>query len=52
MNVVVPFSRGDVVSLAHSKCTVIAETFDEAGTGLTVRVPRDLARQFEPFKTC
>ena len=52
MEVVVPFSRGDVVSLAHSKCTVIAETFDEAGTSLTVRVPRDLARQFEPFKTC
>ena len=50
MNVVVPFSRGDLVSLAHSKCTIIAEVFDENGTNLTVRVPRDLIRQFEPYK--
>ena len=50
MNVAVPFSRGDLVSLAHAKCTLIAETFDENGTNLTVRVPRDLARTFEPFK--
>ena len=51
MNVVVPFSRGDLVSLAHSKCTIIAEAFDENGANLTVRVPRDLLRQFEPYKT-
>lgn len=50
MNVIVPFSRGDLVSLAHSKCTIIAEVFDENGTNLTVRVPRDLISQFEPYK--
>ena len=51
INVVVPFSRGDLVSLAHSKCTIIAEVFDENGANLTVRVPRDLLRQFELYKT-
>ena len=38
MEVVVPFSRGDLASLAHSRCTVLAESYDERGTIMTLRV--------------
>lgn len=50
MNVLVPFSRGDAVSLAHERCTVLAESYEEAGTAMTLRVPRDLSGAFAPFE--
>ena len=42
MEVVVPFSRGDLASLAHSRCTVLAESYDERGTIMTLRVPSEM----------
>lgn len=49
MEVLVPFSRGDLVSLAHGRCTVVAESYDERGTALTLRVPQDLVASFENY---
>ncbi|MDO5042810.1 MAG: GTPase HflX [Slackia sp.] len=49
MEVLVPFSRGDLVSLAHSRCTVVSESYDERGTILTLRVPQDLVASFEGY---
>ena len=49
MEVLVPYSRGDVVSIAHERCTVIAESYGERGTVLTVRVPNDLTALFEGY---
>lgn len=49
IEITVPFSRGDVVSLAHERCTVVAESYSERGTELTVRVPADLLSVFERF---
>lgn len=49
MEVVVPYSRGDITSLAHGKCTVVAESYDERGTIMTLRVPQGLAKTFEEF---
>lgn len=47
--VCLPFSRGDLVSVAHERCTVISESHDERGTFLTLRIPSDLHATFEPF---
>lgn len=49
MEACVPFSRGDVVSLAHERCTVISESYDENGTRMSLRVPSDLVSLFEEF---
>ena len=51
MEVVVPYSRGDVTSLAHAKCTVIAEAYEEHGTVMTLRVPQNLVKTFSEFRT-
>ena len=50
MEVVVPYSRGDVTSLAHAKCTVIAEAYEERGTVMTLRVPQNLVKTFSEFQ--
>ena len=42
MDVLVPYSKGSVVSLVHERCTVLAESYEENGTRLTLRAPRDL----------
>ena len=49
MEVLVPYSRGDVVSIAHERCSVLAESYDERGTALTVRVSSDLTALFEGY---
>ena len=49
MEVVVPFSRGDLTSIAHSRCTVLAESYDERGTIMTLRVPSEMKASFEPY---
>ena len=49
MEVVVPFSRGDLTSVAHSRCTVLAESYDERGTIMSVRVPAEMKALFEPY---
>lgn len=49
LEVVIPFSRGDLVALAHSRCTVISESYDERGTAMALRVPRDLKTSFEGY---
>ena len=50
MEVVVPYSRGDVASLAHAKCTVIAEAYEECGTVMTLRVPQNPVKTFSEFR--
>lgn len=49
MEVVVPFSRGDLTSIAHSRCTVLAESYDERGAIMTLRVPSEMKASFEPY---
>lgn len=50
MDVVIPFSKGDMVSLAHKRCYIAKESFTESGTELTVRVPNDLISRFLAYK--
>jgi GTP-binding protein HflX len=43
--VLVPYSRGDLVSRAHRQGEVVSETHGETGTLLTARVPQALANE-------
>ena len=49
MQVVIPFSHGDLVSTAHSKCTLISEEYKEDGTHLTICVPPSLVSAYRPY---
>ena len=48
MNVVIPFSEGKLVRLAHERCTIISESFSEKGTVLQLQVPQALVSRFSP----
>lgn len=49
MSVLIPFERGELVSLAHRRCHVVTEAYTEKGVEMSIRVPRELQDRFEPF---
>jgi GTP-binding protein HflX len=49
LNVVIPFTEGSLVRLAHERCTIINESFREEGTVLQLMVPRALVSRFEVY---
>ncbi len=49
MNLKVPFDRGDLISLAHTKCSIISETFTEDGIDLCVHVPKKLIGKYKSY---
>ena len=49
MDVVIPFDRGDLVSLAHQRCTILNEDYTDAGTHLVVRAGGQSAAMLRPF---
>lgn len=49
MEVLVPYNRGDIVSLAHERCRVLEESYEEEGTKLTLLAPSAYAANFEPY---
>jgi len=50
MEVLIPFTRGDLVQIAHTRTTIVEESHIEEGTRMTLRVPSSLVGQFEQFK--
>lgn len=50
MRVLIPYARGEVVSLAHRRCRISSEEHTAEGTLLTLRVPQALKREFDPFR--
>lgn len=46
LDVVVPYSRGDLVALAHKRCHIIAESHEPDGTHLRLYAPADCAHLF------
>ncbi|MDO5335694.1 MAG: GTPase HflX, partial [Coriobacteriia bacterium] len=50
LEVIIPYDRGDLVSLAHSKCSILSETYEETGTHLSMRVMPELVNKFQAFK--
>ena len=46
LNVVIPYTEGRLVRLAHERCTIISESFSEEGTVLQLQVPESLVSRF------
>lgn len=46
IEVLVPYSRGDLVSLAHKRCHIVTEEHRETGTYLALYAPPDCAHMF------
>jgi GTP-binding protein HflX len=51
ISVLVPYTRGDLVRVAHEHTQIVSENHDEHGTRLTLRIPPEIASQFEPYRT-
>jgi GTP-binding protein HflX len=49
LDVVIPFTEGGLVRLAHERCTIVSERFSEKGTTLQIQVPPSLVARFEPY---
>jgi GTPase len=50
LTVLVPYTRGDIVTLAHGRALIVSERHTETGTQLVLRVPAEMAQAFETFK--
>lgn len=49
MDIVVPYERGDLVSLAHERCSIVSEQHEESGTHLLVQVPPEYTARYAPY---
>ena len=50
MNVLIPYTKGDLVSFAHKRCSILFEEYTEEGTHLNVRVSPESSMRFEPYR--
>ncbi len=50
LEVLIPYQRGDLVSLAHERCSIVSEDHNDQGTHLIVRVPPVLVSKFADYK--
>jgi len=50
ISVLVPYTRGEMVQLAHEKTHVVSESHTAEGTALMLRVSESLAARFEEFR--
>lgn len=51
LDLLIPFDRGDLVSLAHQRCAILNEEYLATGTRLTVRAGSQAAARLKPFVT-
>ena len=49
VKVLIPFEKGNLVSLAYERCHVLHSEHGERGTLMSVRVSRHFLQQFEPY---
>lgn len=49
LRVLIPYTNGSLVSLAHERCQIIEEKHVDDGTELTLYVPAKFVPQFEPY---
>lgn len=50
LTVLVPYTRGDLVRLAHERGRIVSERHTEAGTQLVVRLPAPLVARFAEYE--
>ncbi|MEG1907151.1 MAG: GTPase HflX [Gordonibacter sp.] len=49
LDVLIPYHRGDLVSLAHERCHIVSESHKESGTHIVMLAPPSYAGLFRPF---
>lgn len=49
LKVLIPYERGDLVSLAHKRCRILEETHEEAGTRITMSANPGYVSVFSEF---
>jgi GTP-binding protein HflX len=49
VSALVPYTRGELVQLAHERTHIVAERHTDEGTHLVLRASAEIAMQFEPF---
>jgi GTP-binding protein HflX len=49
MAVLIPYTRGDLIALAHERALIVTERHHEDGTHLIIKVPQGLTSVFTPF---
>ena len=50
LTILVPYTRGDIVTLAHERAQIVSERHTEAGTQLVLRVPSETASAFQAYR--
>jgi GTP-binding protein HflX len=50
LTVLIPYTRGDLVGIAHERAHIVSERHTETGTQLVLRIPRDMAVGFENYR--
>lgn len=50
LEVLIPYSRGDIVSYAHQRCTILSESYEEQGTRLILRAGQQALSRLSDFK--
>lgn len=50
LEVLLPYQRGDLVSLAHERCRILSESHEETGTRIAMLVGSAYQSTFEPFR--
>ena len=51
LDVIVPYSRGDLIALAHKRCHIVSQSHEEDGTHVRLYAPDDCAHLFEEFSS-
>ena len=49
LEVLIPYQRGDLVSIAHERCRIVAETHEEHGTRISLLTGSAYRGLFEPY---
>ncbi len=49
LDVLIPYDRGDLVSIAHERCHILSESHEEAGTHIVMLAGASYAGLFRPF---
>jgi len=50
LTVLVPYTRGDLVALAHERAQILSERHTDDGTQLALRISPEFAPSFQPFR--
>lgn len=50
IEVLIPYDKGDLVSLAHERCCILSENHEETGTHILMLVPQAYVIRFEAYK--